>query len=152
MLFKKDFIEKMATFFGLGNSPIMPGTVGTLGGIPLVLGLKLVNDNIYFYILVFFIFFAIFISSKAEEIYGKKDSQNIVIDEVVGYLVTMFLLPITIKTILIGFLLFRFFDITKIYPISKLQEMEGGIGVVIDDILAGIFANIVLWGIVLFVL
>jgi len=143
-------VKNLATWFGLGNSPIMPGTVGTLGGIPLVMLLSLFqSDKIYFYFMMGFVFFSIFISEKAEKIYGEKDAQNIVIDEVIGYLVTMFLIPINIKTLVIGFLLFRFFDMTKIYPIKKLQDIKGGVGVVIDDVAAGLVANIILWLLIL---
>jgi len=143
-------VENLATWFGLGNSKIMPGTVGTLGAIPVVILLSLFNSvNIYFYFMMSFVFFSIFISGKAEKIYGEKDAQNIVIDEVIGYIVTMFLIPISIKTLIIGFLLFRFFDITKIYPIKKLQDIKGGVGVVIDDVAAGLVSNVILWILIL---
>jgi len=146
------FIEKAATCFGLGDAKFMPGTVGTLGGIPLALLFSLTNDRIYFYFMVMFIFFSVFVSAKAEKIYGEKDSQNIVIDEVAGYLVTMFMIDYSgygflggVIAFALGFLYFRIFDITKLPPIKQIQDIEGGIGVVIDDILAGIYANVLLF-------
>ncbi len=143
---KKDKIIKlMATWFGLGDLPKAPGTFGTLGGIPVVLLLALIGNN-YFYAVFIAIFFAfsVYISSEAEKIYGEKDAQNIVIDEVLGYVVTLFMVPVNMMTVVLAFLLFRFFDITKIYPIRALQKIKGGMGVVIDDFAAGIFANLVL--------
>ena len=66
----------------------------------------------------------------------------IVIDEIAGYLVTMFMIPLSVEYIIIGFFLFRFFDITKIYPASAAEKMGGGPGVVMDDVVAGIYANL----------
>lgn len=148
---KQFFIRKMATAFGLGDIPKAPGTFGTLAGIPIVIGLSFIGNN-YFYLIftaIFFIF-SIYISNEAEEIYKEKDAQNIVIDEVLGYMVTMFLVPVNILTVILGFILFRFFDITKIPPIRNLQNIKGGFGVVIDDFLAGVFANIILQCIIYF--
>jgi phosphatidylglycerophosphatase A len=145
----KKIIENLATWFGLGNAPKMPGTVGTVGAIPLFLVFLLFKDseyynNIYFIFLVAFFMFSVYVSEKAEAIYQEKDAQCIVIDEVLGYMTTMFLVKATIINVILGFILFRIFDITKPYPIRKLQNLKGGIGVVIDDFLAGIMANIIL--------
>lgn len=148
-MFSKNFIEIFATWFGLGKSPKMPGTVGTIGAIPLFLLFLLIKENIYYHN-IYFIFlvvlflFAVYISEKAEKIYGEKDAQCIVIDEVLGYMVTMFLIQPSIINVIMGFILFRIFDIIKPYPIKKLQNIKGGLGVVIDDFLAGIMANILL--------
>lgn len=152
------FIKKMATFFGAGEVGSMPGTVGTLFAIPLYVVIALMqylpifksNDgrmlyyNFYFLFLVGFFFFASYISGEAEKIYREKDCQRIVIDEVFGYMTTMFLIKFHFVTIVMGFLFFRFFDIVKIYPINKAQDAPGGYGVVLDDFIAGVFANIML--------
>ncbi|NLK62526.1 MAG: phosphatidylglycerophosphatase A [Fusobacteria bacterium] len=147
---KNKIIEIFATWFGLGTSPKMPGTIGTIGAIPLYLSFLLIKDsryydNIYFIFLVLFFIFSIYISDEAEKIFGKKDAQSIVIDEVLGFLVTMFLITPSILNVFMGFILFRIFDIIKPYPIKKLQDIKGGTGVVIDDFCAGLMANLVLF-------
>lgn len=142
---KADSITKIiATFFGAGYSPILPGTVGTLFAIPLYYAVTLANSKtIYIIVTLVLILLAIPISERAEKIFGKKDARPIVIDEVAGYLVTMtFFWKFNVLTAIIGFVAFRFFDIVKIPPINFAQKIEGGLGVVADDIIAGIYACI----------
>ncbi|WP_297431487.1 phosphatidylglycerophosphatase A [uncultured Cetobacterium sp.] len=149
-------VKNLATVFGLGEMPIAPGTFGTLGGIPIYIGLVLLkkifpNNMIYnsFYFMFLMTFFAIsvYICDIAErEIFKEKDPQKVVIDEVLGFLTTLFLInPVgifqTIMAIIIGFVIFRFFDITKIGPIYKSQFFGNGVGVVLDDFLAGVIGN-----------
>ena len=76
--------------------------------------------------------------------FGKSDPGQIVIDEVCGYLITMFLISLSLKNIILGFLLFRLFDIVKPPPIRRLERLRGGFGIVSDDVLAGIYANLIL--------
>lgn len=149
-------VKNLATVFGLGEMPVAPGTFGTLGGIPIYVGLVLLkkifpNNMIYnsFYFMFLMTFFAIsvYICDIAErEIFKEKDPQKVVIDEVLGFLTTLFLInPVgifqTIMAIIIGFVIFRFFDITKIGPIYKSQFFGNGVGVVLDDFLAGVIGN-----------
>ena len=149
-------VKNLATVFGLGEMPVAPGTFGTLGGIPIYVGLVLLkkifpNNMIYnsFYFMFLMTFFAIsvYICGIAErEIFKEKDPQKVVIDEVLGFLTTLFLInPVgifqTIMAIIIGFVIFRFFDITKIGPIYKSQFFGNGVGVVLDDFLAGVIGN-----------
>ena len=101
-----------------------------------------------------FVLFAVFISHAAEREIGNHDSSSIVIDEVAGYLVSVVLVPFSIKTMLLAFILFRVFDIAKPWPIRYIdKKWGGGWGVVMDDVLAGIFANLslqlimLIWGI-----
>ncbi|MHA4988430.1 phosphatidylglycerophosphatase A family protein [Cetobacterium somerae] len=149
-------VKNLATVFGLGEMPVAPGTFGTLGGIPIYVGLVLLkkifpNNMIYnsFYFMFLMTFFAIsvYVCDIAErEIFKEKDPQKVVIDEVLGFLTTLFLInPVgifqTIMAIIIGFVIFRFFDITKIGPIYKSQFFGNGVGVVLDDFLAGVIGN-----------
>ncbi|MGL5088821.1 phosphatidylglycerophosphatase A family protein [Cetobacterium sp.] len=149
-------VRNLATVFGLGDMPVAPGTFGTLGGIPIYIGLILLkrvfpNNMIYnsFYFMFLMTFFAIsvYICDIAErKIFKEKDPQKVVIDEVLGFLTTLFLInPVgiyqTIMAIVIGFVIFRFFDITKIGPIYKSQFFGNGVGVVLDDFLAGVIGN-----------
>jgi len=149
-------VRNLATVFGLGDMPVAPGTFGTLGGVPLYIGLVLLkkifpNNMIYnsFYFMFLMTFFAIsvYVCDIAErDIFKEKDPQKVVIDEVLGFLTTLFLInPVgvfeTIMAIVIGFIIFRFFDITKIGPIYKSQFFGNGVGVVLDDFLAGVIGN-----------
>lgn len=90
-----------------------------------------------------FSFLAIYVSGEAENLFRKKDAPQIVIDEIAGFQFTMFLITPTVWHILCGFLLFRFFDILKPFPAGYCQKrLSGGYGVVMDDVAAGIYANI----------
>lgn len=141
----KHFILILATGFGVGYSPIAPGTLGTLIAIPVYYFLSNISSPIYEITLVGFFFLSVWISESAEIFFGKKDDQRIVIDEIMGFLVTMLWVPKTAILMVIGFFLFRFFDILKPFPIRRLEKrLKGGYGVVLDDVLAGVYANIVL--------
>ena len=141
----KYFILILATGFGVGFSPIAPGTLGTLVAIPIYYFLSNISSPIYELTLIGFFFLSVWISENAEISFGKKDDQRIVIDEIMGFLITTLWVPKTILFIIIGFFLFRFFDIVKPYPIRRLEKkLKGGYGVVLDDVVAGIYANIVL--------
>ncbi len=99
----------------------------------------------YLFFLLVFSAAAIYLAGEAEVIFGKKDPACIVIDEVVGLLWTMFNVPPTIPSVIIGFILFRFFDILKPFPVRLLQDkLPGGYGVVGDDVMAGIYGNLAL--------
>lgn len=135
----------LATGFGTGYSPIAPGTLGTLIAVPIYYFLSNISSPIYEITLIGFFFLSIWVSGNAEIAFGKKDDRRIVIDEVIGFLITMHWVPKNIYFILIGFLLFRFFDILKPFPIRRLEKrLKGGFGVVLDDVLAGVYANIIL--------
>ncbi len=141
----KHFILVLATGFGVGYSPVAPGTLGTLIAIPAFYFLSNISSPIYEITLIGFFFLSVWVSENAEIFLGKKDDQKIVIDEIMGFLVTMLWIPKAAILILIGFLLFRFFDILKPFPIRRLERnLKGGYGVVLDDVMAGIYANIVL--------
>lgn len=85
----------------------------------------------------------VYSASKVEEYWGK-DNYRVVIDEIAGMYITMMFIPLTATTLIAGLLLFRLFDITKPFFIRKLEKLPGGVGVMMDDVLAGIYANLVL--------
>lgn len=87
---------------------------------------------------------SIFLSSKSKEIFGSDDPSQVIIDELAGQFVTFFMIPISIKVLVTGFVLFRFFDIVKPFPIHKFEELDDGVGIVMDDVAAGVYANICL--------
>ena len=139
----KTLIKIISTGFGLGYSPIAPGTAGSLLGV--VLFLLLGHLSIY-YALCTLIVVAIgfLVSGRAEEIFNQKDCSKIVIDEVAGMCITFVALPPNLWIVLLGFVLFRFFDIFKFGPAKKMESIKGGAGVMLDDIVSGIYASIVL--------
>jgi phosphatidylglycerophosphatase A len=139
------FFLIIATGFGVGYSPVAPGTLGTLVAIPIYYFLSDIPSPLYEITLIGFFFLSVWISENAQIFFGKKDDQRIVIDEIVGFLITMLWVPKTFPFIIIGFFLFRFFDILKPFPIRRLErKLKGGFGVVLDDVMAGVYANIVL--------
>jgi len=137
-------IKFLACGFGSGLAPVAPGTFGTLAGVPFCL-LYLPLPWIWrLPVVLTLTVLAIYVSSRAEEIYQKKDDQRIVIDEIIGLLVTMLPVTITALHLCAGFVLFRIFDILKPFPINSLQRLPGGWGVVFDDVGAGIYAGALL--------
>ena len=135
------FVILFATWGGAGYSPVASGTVGTMAAIPFYLLLARLPLSLYLLTLVPFFFFACWMSGLAEEIFGEKDSGKIVIDEVVGYLVTMVGVPLTVQGVVLGFFLFRFFDIVKVEPARFFdRHLKNGYGVVLDDVAAGVYA------------
>jgi phosphatidylglycerophosphatase A len=141
----KRFVIIFATWGGAGFSPVASGTVGTLAAIPLYLVLARLSLPLYIMTLVPFFFFSSWVSGLAEEIFQEKDSGKIVIDEVVGFLVTMTGVAVSWKMVVAGFFLFRFFDIVKIEPARYFdRHLKNGYGVVLDDVAAGIYSCLVL--------
>jgi len=141
----KHFFLFFATGFGVGYSPVAPGTLGTLLAIPVYYFLSNISSPIYEITLIGFFFLSVWISENAEIFFRKKDDPRIVIDEMMGFLITMLWVPKTILFVTIGFFLFRFFDILKPFPIRHLEKrLKGGLGVVLDDVMAGVYANIIL--------
>ena len=155
-------IRLLGTWFGLGDIPIAPGTFGTLGGIPIYLGLLFLRRffrnitlyySFYFIFIITFFMISVYISDICEEkIFRKKDPSNVVIDEVLGYITTLFLVvPVgganIAKVMILAFVVFRILDIKKPGPIYKSQEFSNGVGVVLDDFLAGVIGNFVVIGV-----
>jgi phosphatidylglycerophosphatase A len=143
------FFERMAIFlatgFFIGYIPFAPGTFGTLIGMPLCYLMTRLHVGLALTGAVFFIFVAIGLASMAEKISKQKDPAHIVIDEIAGVLVAFVGVPFNLLTALCGFALFRAFDILKPFPIRLLErKISGGSGIVFDDVLAGIYANLTL--------
>jgi phosphatidylglycerophosphatase A len=145
-------MRPLITFFAtgayLGYAPIMPGTVGAALG--LVIGkwlcAPLWTRSPAAFLMLFGVLFvgACFIAGAAEKLVAEHDASQIVIDEIFGIIATMFLNPVGWLPILAGFALFRAFDIIKPWPASYFDRMAGGGGVMLDDLAAGIYANLVL--------
>ena len=138
--------------FGTGRSPWAPGTVGTLPGLVLAWFLWHAGPALYLVILTLVVMIAIWVSGRTADLLGVHDDPRIVIDEIAGILVTLALVPPSVPALLAGFVLFRLLDISKPAPISTIdQRLRGGFGIVADDVVAGLGANLCLqllfrWG------
>lgn len=133
--------------------PHAPGTSGTLVGVLVYLVFAQFHWSLYLLSVIALSFLAIYVAQEAEKLFNKKDASQIVIDEIVGFQFTMFLVAPTVVHIAIGFILFRLFDIIKPFPIRLCERrLPGGYGVVGDDIIAGIYGNIVMLLLVTFVI
>lgn len=144
----KSLFAHPANFFalggGLGLAPKAPGTFGTLLGIPL---LFLMPQNLAAYLVVVLVLFAfgVWCCHVCARELGVHDHPGIVWDEVVGYLITMVMLPRTALWVLAGFVVFRIFDIVKPWPISWVdRQVHGGLGIMLDDVLAAVFSVLLL--------
>jgi phosphatidylglycerophosphatase A len=127
-----------------GRSPIAPGTAGTVVGVLFYLGIRGLSSGHYLAVCVLVILAGMWAAGHAEIILGRKDSPSIVIDEIAGFLTAMFMVPPGWFFVLSGFLLFRVFDILKPWPLRRLEGLHGGPGVMLDDVGAGVYTNIVL--------
>lgn len=139
--------------FGSGLMPMAPGTWGTLAAIPIYLLLVLGHYSLACYLIWTLIafFVGIVACNKVSQELGAHDYPGIVWDEIVGYLVTMIMVPVGFFWIIAGFLLFRLFDVWKPYPISWVDEnVKGGLGIMLDDVCAAIPAGLIMqllvWG------
>ncbi|MDJ0957598.1 MAG: phosphatidylglycerophosphatase A [Arenicellales bacterium] len=137
----------MALAFGLGIglTPKLPGTVGTLLAIPLWWWLSNLDLNSYLLITACAFLFGIWICQRASERLGQHDHSGIVFDEIVGYLLALVVVPVSVGWLLLSFVLFRFFDVVKPWPICWLdRRIKGGLGVMLDDLAAGIFTAVII--------
>ena len=163
-----DYLSLAVSTFGVGYFPIAPGTWGSAVGVVVYLfvvwavgaaSIALFGTDGHatdaFYAdarailclaLLAFSLFGIWAANRANDLQGNSDPSQTVVDEVMGQLITFLFIPFTFswKLILAGFLLFRLFDIWKPYPIDSLQSLPGGVGVCADDIVAGVYAGVVL--------
>lgn len=162
-----DYFSLAITTFGVGYLPLAPGTWGSAVAVGIFLLVRWAElsatqcligcgwrreiaeawrGDASLILLLLFIFLGIWASGRAVKLFGDKDPQKVVVDEVMGQLIVFLFVPLEIGIWLVvaGFVLFRLFDIWKPYPIDSLQYLPGGLGVCADDILAGIYAGICL--------
>jgi phosphatidylglycerophosphatase A len=141
----KELIKRPACFLGLGFgsglAPVAPGTFGTLAAIPIYLLMQNLSLITYLVLTTIAFIVGIWICQQSADWLGKEDPSAVVWDEIVGYLITMIAAPTGWLWIVIGFVLFRIFDILKPWPISLAdQKLHGGFGIMLDDVIAGIMA------------
>ena len=135
----------LATGFFSGKLPLAPGTFGTLAAVPFALVFKILPMSFHGIYCVGFVLTAVFLADKAANILREKDPGCIVIDEMAGYVTALSLVPVQVSTLITGFLIFRFFDIVKPGPVRYFEKnFSGGAGIVLDDVMAGVFTAFVL--------
>lgn len=140
-------VHFLAFGFGSGCGPVAPGTWGTLVAVPLFMLMSSLPWPLYMGITVVLLAVGVWLCGRTAQDLGVHDHPGIVWDEIVGYLVTMSFAPPGLVWMVVGFVLFRLFDIIKPWPIRRLdQEMPGGLGIMLDDVLAGIYGALALWG------
>ena len=133
----------IATFFYLGYFPFASGSFASIFGAAIAIFLQ---HNLFWYVTGFVIVTVLgfYASDRVEKLVGEKDPSCIVIDEVAGILIAFFMLPLRPSVVISAFFLFRAFDMFKIYPANKFEEIKGGSGVMMDDLVAGIYTNLVM--------
>ncbi|KGJ90281.1 phosphatidylglycerophosphatase A family protein [Thalassotalea sp. ND16A] len=137
----KNPVHFLALGFGSGLSPKAPGTMGTLAAIPLFLLCAQLPFYAFIALTLLISIVGIWICDKASKDAGVHDHGAIVWDEIAGFFITMIAIPVSWQSIIVGFILFRIFDILKPWPISIAdKQVAGGFGIMLDDIIAGILA------------
>jgi len=145
MILKPKAVMFLATGAHVGRIPFASGTFGSLVGLPIVYLLSRINWAAALILTAILVLFSVRVAHLAEQQLKAKDPGCIVIDEIAGMCVTMLAIPLTLTTGLAGFLLFRVFDVIKPPPARQMERrLQGGWGVVMDDVVAGVMANIVL--------
>jgi phosphatidylglycerophosphatase A len=145
MILKPKAVMFLATGAHVGRIPFAPGTFGSLVGLPIVYLLSRINWAAAVILTAILVLFSVRVAHLAEHQLKAKDPGCIVIDEIAGMCVTMLAIPLTLSTGLAGFLLFRIFDVIKPPPARQMERrLQGGWGVVMDDVVAGVMANLVL--------
>ena len=145
MNIKQKSVMFVATGCLVGNISFAPGTFGSIIGLPLCFILSKIDWKAALFLTILFIFFSIRIAQEAEGILKAEDPGCIVIDEIAGIMVTFIGLPFNMINVVLGFVIFRVIDIVKPYPIRSLEKrLAGGTGIVMDDVAAGVYSNILL--------
>jgi len=135
----------IASFGYVGFFPFAPGTAGSLAALALFAFVRWVGMPAFEIGMIVVVLVAgIWSANGAERALGRKDPGPVVIDEVLGMLITLALLPVSMAGVVLGFLLFRLFDIVKPYPAGRLEHLPGGYGIMLDDAMAGVYAYVVL--------
>jgi Phosphatidylglycerophosphatase A and related proteins len=143
-----DPVLLLAFGFGSGKSPVAPGTFGTVVGVVLFPVLALLPVPAYLALVLILSVLGIWVCQHASHKLGVHDHGGIVFDEMAGYWLAMTAFPVSWQWMLLGFVLFRLFDIVKPWPIRWLdRRVQGGFGIMVDDLLAGVFTWLVMFGI-----
>lgn len=145
LAFSQTLARVIATVGGLGYAPVAPGTFGSLAAVLAFLCFPPYLPPFWFTAaLLALALIAVWAAQRLATAGNNSDPSEVIIDEVIGMAVTLAFLPLNAVTIWAGFALFRLFDIVKPYPVRQVEKLHGGWGIVLDDALAGVYANLVL--------
>lgn len=136
-------IKLISTFFFVGYTPFVPGTAASLLACLLIFTLRN-NQGIFLSLTLSLIIAGFLISRSAEKVFKRKDAAPIVIDEVGAMFLSLVFLPLELRVIFCAFLLFRIFDALKVFPAARLERLSGSYGIMLDDIIAALYTNLVL--------
>lgn len=142
-------VKFLATAGGAGYLPVMPGTFGSLVGLAVFMVTRDLPATAFACVTALMLGFLL--TGRAERLFGQKDCSRIVLDEVGGMLLSLVFIPFDIRLAWIGFLMFRIFDTLKPFPAGRLQGLKGSAGIMLDDVIAGLYANLVLQVILRFI-
>ena len=143
-------------FTGLysGYFPFAPGTAGTLVGMAVyVIEYLIFGENCWIanaVVLVLMLYPSIVVSDYGEKFFSKKDPPQVVIDEIIGYWISVLIFPFDWHIAVLAFIIFRIIDILKPFPAKRLQKLKGGLGIMVDDVVAGIYTNLIIIGLLFF--
>jgi phosphatidylglycerophosphatase A len=139
----------VATCAHVGYAPVAPGTFGSLLALVLYYLIRRQQSTaIELGAIAVIVIIGLWSATEAEHHFGGIDPGPVVIDEVVGMLITLALHPVNIRGAIVGFFIFRVLDIIKPWPARRLELLPGGFGVVLDDVMAGVYGNVIVWGLV----
>lgn len=141
----KDPIHFISLGFGTGLAPKAPGTFGTLPALVLVWLFAPLGVSAYVGVVVLFTLLGIYLCGATAKAMGEHDAPAIVWDEIAGFMIAMIAVPVSAWSLLVAFLLFRFFDIVKPWPIRWFdRKVDGGLGIMLDDVIAGLFTLVIM--------
>lgn len=142
-----DYLALSIATCGVGYLPLAPGTFGSLVGVGIFWLLVRSNPLVIVAAILAVTFAGIWAGSRVEQMSGRKDPGKVVVDEVAGQMIALFPLTLFARwstvAVILSFILFRFFDIVKPYPANRLQDLDGGMGIMFDDLVAGVYAAVV---------
>ncbi len=139
----------IATCAYVGYAPIAPGTFGSAIGLAVFYVVRQQRSTtVEVAVIVALAAVGLWSATEAEHHFGGIDPGPVVIDEVIGMLITLAFIPVNVAGAIVAFFIFRFLDVVKPWPARRLEHLPGGFGVVLDDMMAGVYGNIVMWGLV----
>ncbi len=147
------FLRRLGVFIAtcahVGYAPVAPGTFGSAVGLVVYyLVRRQASPAVELGAIALILVVGLWSATEAEHHFGGIDPGPVVIDEVIGMLITLALHPVNVVGAIIGFFIFRVLDVVKPWPARRLELLPGGFGVVLDDVMAGVYGNLLMWGLV----
>ena len=136
-------IKTISTFFYSGYFPLIPGTFASAVALGIIFLIG-ANEGLRLLLTAVFLLAGFLTSGRAEKLFGRKDARCIVIDEFSGIFISFLFVPYDVRLLIAGFIIFRILDALKPYPAGRLEQKPGSVGIMCDDIVAGIYTNIIL--------